>query len=125
VVKVIAIGLPENKVTTVTSFRSLGMVHIVKCDVHMPRCKKHVGTTCTPERIAAPFDPCYTVANYTRLFVSNNGFLSAVNEDQDGKSYGAHLENVSSSLLAPRVNNVSLCILAFSPTMNILSIDVV
>jgi hypothetical protein len=61
----IAIGLPENKVTTATNFRSLGMVRILKCNVHMPRCKKHVETTCTPERFAAPFVSCYAVANYT------------------------------------------------------------
>lgn len=39
------------------------MIHIrvLQCDIHMPRCKEHVETMCTPESIAAPFDFCYTV----------------------------------------------------------------
>jgi hypothetical protein len=43
---------------------------------------------------------------------------------EDGKSYGEHLESVPSSPLAPMVNNIS-CILVYSPSMIILSIDAV
>jgi hypothetical protein len=63
VVKMIAIGIPANKVTTVKYFRSLWIVHKLKCDIHMPRCKEHMETTCNPQSIAAPFDSCYAVDN--------------------------------------------------------------